>query len=100
MNKQGISHHVSYQPRLRRRRFDCSVSRLHGRRNPSRLAHTGDLTRTSAAVTNIKDTRPMFRNDTLTGKIAAAVTSVVLSVFFLATAIAPAIPAAGGGTLV
>jgi hypothetical protein len=42
----------------------------------------------------------MFRNDTLTGKIAAAVTSVVLSVFFLATAIAPAIPAAGGGTLV
>ena len=32
-------------------------------------------------------------------KIAAAVTSAALSVFFLATAIAPAIPAAGGGTI-
>ena len=42
----------------------------------------------------------MLRSDTLTGKIAAALTSVMLSAFFLATAIAPAIPAAGGGTIV
>ena len=42
----------------------------------------------------------MLRNNTLTGKIAAALTSVLLSAFFLAMAIAPAIPAVGGGTIV
>ncbi len=42
----------------------------------------------------------MFRNDTATGKIFAAIASVMLSVFFLAAAIAPAIPAVGGGTIV
>ena len=42
----------------------------------------------------------MSNNATLLSKIAAAATSVMLSVFFLATAIAPAIPAAGGGTII
>lgn len=42
----------------------------------------------------------MLRIETFTGKIAAAATSVFLSALFLAAAIAPAIPAAGGGTIV
>ncbi|WP_277754160.1 hypothetical protein [Porphyrobacter sp. GA68] len=42
----------------------------------------------------------MSRNTNLLSKVATAVSSVVLSAFFLAIAIAPAIPVAGGGTLV
>lgn len=42
----------------------------------------------------------MPRDHTLTSKLIAAAASVMLSAFFLATAIAPAIPAATGGTIV